>query len=305
MVLAVRLFVADAARLSEAHQSYAVDQMEHFREYRGRYEVSLKPSIDAKAIIKKAMAAHLRETAYGRCQVEDFSNEEKFALFVFHEDEVTPLDRFNDRGVVEPDWQRPVIRLAAVFQYETSTLLIKAPRRAEREKLRDVFAEVVIGDATYFAGAGAEDPAQPEREPAKFCFDPLRAATFDFPTQAGDEDKLEEVLIVQVVARSGHADVRRVMLEFKRGLPLSAARVVLAEHGINVDVDVIEGVRLQFRFEGTGRMKYRTVSLLNPNSSNLNDTERDRAIRRHLKEWGIDASERRSGVGAAAVEAAA
>ena len=77
------------------------------------------------------------ETAFGaRCQVEDFANDEKFALFIFHEDEVAPFDRFNDKGVVEPDWQRPVVRLAAVFQFETSTLLVKAPRVAEREKLR-------------------------------------------------------------------------------------------------------------------------------------------------------------------------
>ncbi|MCG3173799.1 MAG: hypothetical protein GMKNLPBB_02001 [Myxococcota bacterium] len=37
-------------------------------------------------------------------------------------------------------------------------------------------------------------------------------------------------------------------------------------------------------------------SLLNPNNSNLNDTERDHVIRRYLKEWGIDASGRRSPV---------
>ena len=36
-----------------------------------------------------------------RCQVEDFANNEKFALFIFHEDEVAPFDRFNDKGVVE------------------------------------------------------------------------------------------------------------------------------------------------------------------------------------------------------------
>ncbi|MFM2421098.1 MAG: hypothetical protein RL385_5821, partial [Pseudomonadota bacterium] len=121
--LAVRLFVADEKRFAEAHQTYAVDMMEHLKEFHGRYPVTLKPTPEAKARMKLAMASHFRDTAFGaRCQVEDFANDEKFALFVFHEDEVAPFDRFNDKGVVEPDWQRPVIRLAAVFQFETSTL---------------------------------------------------------------------------------------------------------------------------------------------------------------------------------------
>jgi hypothetical protein len=118
--------------------------MEHLTEFHGRYPVTLKPTAEAKTAMKAAMASHFRETAFGaRCQVEDFANDEKFALFIFHEDEVAPFDRFNDKGVVEPDWQRPVVRLAAVFQFETSTLLVKAPRVAEREKLRDLFARAL------------------------------------------------------------------------------------------------------------------------------------------------------------------
>jgi hypothetical protein len=245
--------------------------------------------------MKLAMASHFRDTAFGaRCQIEDFANEEKFALFVFQEDEVAPFDRFNDKGVVEPDWQRPVIRLAAVFHFETSTLLVKAPRTTEREKLRDLFAEIFVGDAEYFEDA-TKSP--------KFCFDPLRDSDFDFPTRGFD--KIEEVSLVRLVAKPGHRDVKRVTIEMKPGLSIEGVRMVLAEHGVDLGVDAIDGVRLQFRFEGKGRTKYRTVSLFNPNSSNLNDTERDRVIRRYLKEWGIDASGRREAVGAAVLEAAA
>jgi hypothetical protein len=293
--LAVRLFVADEKRFAEAHQTYAVDMMEHLKEFHGRYPVTLKPTPEAKARMKLAMASHFRDTAFGaRCQIEDFANEEKFALFVFHEDEVAPFDRFNDKGVVEPDWQRPVIRLAAVFHFETSTLLVKAPRTTEREKLRDLFAEIFVGDADYFEDA-TKSP--------KFCFDPLRDSDFDFPTRGAD--KIEEVSLVRIVAKPEHRDVKRVTIEMKPGLSVEGVRMVLAEHGVDLAVDAIDGVRLQFRFEGKGRTKYRTVSLFNPNSSNLNDTERDRVIRRYLKEWGIDASGRREAVGAAVLEAAA
>jgi len=293
--LAVRLFVADEARFLEAHQAHALDMMEHLTEFHGRYPVTLKPTAEAKTAMKAAMASHFRETAFGaRCQVEDFANDEKFALFIFHEDEVAPFDRFNDRGVVEPDWQRPVVRLAAVFQFETSTLLVKAPRVAEREKLRDLFAQVFVGDPSYF-----EDT----NKSPKFSFDPLRDDDFDFPVRGFD--KIQDVSIVRVVAKPASRDVKRVTVEMKPGFTVLGVRGLLGEHGVDLASDAIHGVRLQFVFEGKGRSKYRTVSLFNPNNSNLNDTERDRVIRRYLKEWSIDASGRRSPVEAAALEAAA
>lgn len=293
--LAVRLFIADEARFLEAHQAHALDMMEHLTEFHGRYPVTLTATPEAKTAMKAAMASHFRETAFGaRCQVEDFANDEKFALFIFHEDEVAPFDRFNEQGVVEPDWQRPVVRLAAVFQYETSTLLVKAPRVSEREKLRDLFAQLFIGDADYF-----EDTTKSP----KFCFDPLRDDDFEFPVRGFD--KIEDVSIVRVVAKPASRDVKRVTVEMKPGFTVLGVRGLLDEHGVNLASDAIHGVRLQFVFEGKGRSKYRTVSLFNPNSSNLNDTDRDRVIRRYLKEWGIDASGRRTPLEAAAGEAAA
>lgn len=293
--LAVRLFITDEARFLEAHQAHALDMMEHLTEFHGRYAASLRPTAQAKAAMKAAMAEHFRATAFGaRCQVEDFANDEKFALFIFHEDEVAPFDRFNEQGIVEPDWQRPVVQLAAVFEVETSTLLVKAPRVAEREKLRDLFAQIFVGDPSYF-----EDTTKSP----KFCFDPLRDDDFDFPVRGFD--KIEEVSIVRVVAKPASRDVKRVTVEMKPGFTVLGVRGLLEQHGVDLACDTIHGVRLQFVFEGKGRSKYRTVSLFNPNSSNLNDTDRDRVIRRYLKEWGIDASGRRTPLEAAADEAAA
>ena len=292
--LAVRLFVANAKRFAEAHQAYAVDMMDHFREFQGRYDVRLVPTPEAKQRMKRAIELHLRSTAFGaRCQVEDFASDEKFAIFVFHEDEMAPFDRFNDQDVIEPEWQRPVVRLAAVFHRESSTLLVKASRKPEREKLRNLFAELIVGDKDYFADASSSP---------KYCFDPIRDPDFDFPTRGSD--KIDEVSVVRVVAQSSHRDAKRLTLEMKPGLSIDGLGMVLGEHGIELANDPIDGIRLQFTFQGKGRGKYRTVSLFNPSTSNLNDTDRDRVIRRYLKEWGIDAGAR-AALDAAAVAPAA
>lgn len=293
--LAVRLFVSDSRRFAEVHQSYAVDMMDNRREFQGRYPVHLRPNPEAKARMKEEMATYFRDTACGvRCQVEDFVSDEKFALFIYHEDEVIPVDRFNAEGLVEPVWQRPVVRLAVVFDAETCSLFVKAPRSVERDKLRDLFATIFIGNPDYFEGTGDEPT---------FCFDPLRDSDFDFPTRGAD--KIEDVSVVRLVVKTGSRYVKRQTIELVPGLTIDGMRRHLADCGADLDGVLIEGVRLQFQFEGRGRSKYRTVNLHNPNSSNLNDTERDRTIRRYLKEWGIDANGRRAALGASALYARA
>jgi len=291
--LALRLYLDDRRAFFDAYKDYSVDAMEHGKEYRGRGPVKVKPSHAAKRRMEAEIQQHFRETAFGaRCQVEDHANEEKFALFVYHEDEVTPLERFTSEGTVTTDWQRPVLRIAAVFHFDSATLQVKASRRAEREKLRDLFAQVYVGEPDYFTN---------ETVP-KFCFDVLRREDFRFPTLP--IDKVDEVSVVKVVTRPAGEDVRRVIVELEPGLSMHGVHTVLGDHGIDVMSEIIDGVQLRFMFEGRGRSRFRTVSVFNPNSTNLRDTARDRVIRRYLRQWGIDGNLRKT-VAAPALEAAA
>ena len=225
------------------------------------------------------MRTHFRQYAGGaRCQVEDFAGADKFAIFIFHEDELAPTDTFDDQGVVIPVWQRPVVRIAAVYYPETCTLLVKAPRKPEREKLRDLFAEIFVGDRDFF-----EDLS---RSP-KYSFLPLENSRFDFPTHLADG--IEDVCVTRVVMRPPHSAVNRLSIDFVPKQRLLEVHAVLADHGLAFNSDLIDGIRLQFTFtHGKGRGRFRTISLTNPNSTNLRDTVQDRVIRRYLKEWKID-----------------
>lgn len=293
--LALRLFVAAPAAFLQLHQGWLVDSLEHLKEYAGRYPVVPKPSAKAKAALRDAMRAYLRNTEFGpRCKVEDFANDEKFALFVFHEDELTPTDRFTDDDDLEPMWERDVVRLAAVFHYETNVLMVKARRKAEREKLRDLFAEHILQDELYFFDA---------RSSPRFSFRPLGDEAFRFPPVLGSG--LVGVTVKKLFIRPAEGEVKHVTLDFKTEVALPSVHEAIRRFGIDLDHDTVVGAQLRFVFEGRGRSRTRTVSLFNPNSSNLNDTPRDRIIRRHLRLWGFDANLRRTVVAGGAVEAAA
>lgn len=99
--------------------------------------------------------------------------------------------------------------------------------------------------------------------------------------------------------------MKHVTLDFKTEVALPSVHEAVRRFGVDLDHDTVEGAQLRFVFEGRGRSRTRTVSLFNPNSSNLNDTPRDRIIRRHLRLWGFDANLRRPVVAGGAVEAAA
>lgn len=294
--LALRLYLEAPADFDRCHQNYAVDMMEHFQEYRGRHPVVVHASAEAKAEMKAAMADHFRQNAGGsRCQVEDFEGEDKLALFIYHEDEVTPVEQFDEAGTLVPIWQRPVVRVAAVFYPETCTLLVKAPRRPERETLRDLFAEIFVGEEDYFEDASVNP---------KFSFGALARRDFLFATSP--VDGVDHVSVTRLVVQPSSVQTQRVTLDFRPGLPLVAVHRALEHHGIDLDSDRVVGARLQFQFaDGHGRARFRTVSLFNPNSTNLRDTFRDRIIRRYLKEWGFDGSRPAFPVGAPPLAAAA
>ena len=134
-------------------------------------------------------------------------------------------------------------------------------------------------------------------------FEPLKDPSFVFPALPGSQ--LVSVGVQRVVVRPVDSDVRRMTLDFREPLTTSRALEGLATFGVDVRRDTIDGVNLRFTFEGTGRSRTRTVSLFNPNSSNLSDTPRDRIIRRHLKRWGFDANAAHAAVGPAPLEALA
>lgn len=293
--LALRLFLASPGAFQQLHQGWVVDSLQHMKEYAGRYPLRPKPSARAKAELKEALRAYLQRTAFGpRCHVEDFANEEKFALFVFLEDELKPTDKFTESEDLESVWEREVVRLAAVFDYETSVLSVKAAHREEREQLRDLFAEHVMQDALYFIDAYSAP---------RYAFGRIADPRFHFTPIAGSE--VVAVTVQKLVVHPADGDVRRVTLEFKGTPTLEQVRAGLQAHGLRVPGDTIDGVHLRFVFEGTGRSRTRTVSLFNPNSTNLSDTPRDRIIRRHLKAWGFDANSRRQAVVTGPLQAAA
>lgn len=278
--LAVRLSLDALDQFASVHQRFLIEIMDHLTEYRGKRVVAVKASTWAKSAMRNAMAEHFREHAGGaRCKVEDFEAPDKFALFIHHEDEVTPTDTFDDQDQIVPIWQRPVVQIAAIFYPEHSTLMVKAPNKMDREKLRDLFASLFIGEADFFQDVSGE-PA--------FDLNVLKRENLDFPTRPADH--IQSVSVVKLVLKAPQRDVRRLVFEFTSGLTMEGIAQVLSQRGLQLAELQFDAAHLRVTFDNVkGRARDRTVSLQWPNRSNLRDTPTDRKIRTYLKEWGLDA----------------
>ena len=277
--LAARLSLIAPAAVTKLHQQYMVEMMEHLTEYRGKRQLEIKASARTKKAMADAMSEHFRENAGGaRCQVEDYEGPDKFALFIHHEDEVTAVDKFNEQNQIVPDWQRPVVQIAAVFYPDVCTLMVKAPKKVDREKLRDLFAQIFVGEKDFFEDVSGEPT---------FDFSSLKRVETSFRTKPAD--KVADVGIAKLVLKAPQVGVKRIVFEFA-GLSIEGVRDALSKRGLQLAEADIDAAHLLFRFaEVKGRAQYRTVSMYRPNRSNLRDTARDRMIRRYLKEWRIDA----------------
>ncbi|MDP3277750.1 MAG: hypothetical protein Q8Q09_21380 [Deltaproteobacteria bacterium] len=289
--LAMMLHLAAPQALQSAHRRYAVDMLEHCKEYVGRAPLEITCLEESKSRMKTAMSEHFAKTlGSDRCHVEDYEDGEKLALFIYHEGALEPDDRFDSDGVLLPVWTRPVVRVAAVFFRTSNTLLVKTPRASERELLRDLFARSYVGRDDYFV-----DPGKRPR----FSFAPLRRPAFDFAV-APDCD-IDAVFVTSITLRGGPAKIRRIQLYFARDATLDQVHNAVYDLHQEIDPEFVEAVRLRFVFRsGSGRARERTVTIANPNTTNLRDTPRDRVIRNYLALWGFDVRNNHDAVGLSA-----
>ena len=277
--LAIHLYAFDAGAFAACHREYSSDHTAHFTEYRGKRAVTINATPALKERMRLKMKPFIRTQAGGaRCHFEDYQNSEKLAYYVYCEGEVISRDTLNDDEKVEALLERSVVRLAAIFSFDDFTLWVKAPTKALRNKLCALFAEEVIGDRNYFL-----DPEWVPRFSFNWLRDSTRRLVADLSLGIAD------AWVSQLIVAPATGRVRRPSMSFDKGMSLADVHFAAKEKGVDLKCCDIIGVDIRFAMRGTGGGRFRTITLRNPNSTNLNDTPRDRAIRKCLRLWGLEA----------------
>ena len=273
--LAMTLFLDYRDAFQWAYDWQYMDSFSGLKDFKGRYPTTITASPEKKEQLRDAWREFAVGAAKGeRCSVEDFQGVDKFALVIYHEDYVRPVERFDDQENVVPDLHRPVVKVAVFFYHDDQVLKVKAPTKAVVEKIRDLFAEIFAEDPDYFVRPETDD---------RFDFSPLQDPEFKFVHD--EADQIEFVRLVGLTFRAPVAGKPTISIAAKEDLRDG----MLDNLGFSLAGLEVSGVKIQFKFPGaTKKAGSRTASLSLPNSSNLGDVENDRTIRSYLRSWGIE-----------------
>jgi hypothetical protein len=268
--LALTLLLAQRNEFETAHDWWAIDHFQGYTDFRGRRAVAVANPNAGEPRLRDAFSEFLRRQEKGiEIQVDVYSDTNKLAFVVSHEDYVKSVERFRDHELtVERD--RPVFYATMVYYPGLGKLKVKAAKNELVEFARDAFAEHVVGDQSFF-----------QHQDVRLIYD-LDRFKRPWRFETNPADKIEHV---RVVGLGFHPEpTSKDTIEVKSyGSLLQRLR----QMNVNLDAVKVKFVSLWFKFPGKGRSGSRTVTLSMPNRNNLGDSKNDQLIEKYLVEWEI------------------
>lgn len=272
--LAMRLFLDHRQALDEVLAIYRVEQTDNWRLFRGKEP--REPKLTPRAL--KRAAADLREVLWKRrmsreCFPRHIPQQEREIIEFLHEDYSEAI--YSLRGEeMRVEWRRPVRHPTAIYRASTGVIKVKVFRDDDliRDRLLRAIGTHLFGEAGFFLGPDAE----------------MRL----------DLTRLRERPDLSTQQQDGITRVDVIALELRRvGTGTATARFgatdtdsmysLLQEFAPNPEQVNVRHARMRFKFAGKRNAGQRTITLTEPNSSNLGDDDYDRIIEKCLCRWGL------------------
>lgn len=274
--LGLLLKVELAPGLATAMQSFAIDSMECQTEYAGKRAIAVTPTGPMRNRLRAALARRFRESCGSdRCVIDEHRDDERLAMFVWHETVAIPGERFDERGELVTQLRRDVASMAAIYDQTTGMLLVKAPRDTHRQMIRQLFGEVLFDDVDFF-----QTPSTP-----RFQFEVLGRHGFVLPPSP--HHGIARVGVARITLSPASRHMNEVSLHFEPPVPVETVREQALCHQFDLQLVDITEVTLKVTLSKNGASRTRTVHLRSPNTSNLNESQSDRSIREYLAEVGL------------------
>jgi len=268
--LAMILFLDHPDALNAAHDWWGIDHFQGYTDFRGMDPLEIEDHDKGQPQLKSAFSAFLASRERGvDIEVDVYSDTNKLAYVVCHEDYIKSVERFREHKlVVEKD--RPVFYATMVYYPRLGKLKVKATKNELVDFSRDAFAEHIIGREDFF-----------QHTDVRLMYDLDRfKRLWRFETDPADG--IEWVRVVGI--RFHPVPTSKDTVDVK-----SYTNLQQRLRDMNVDLDrvKINRVSLCFKFPGKGRSGSRMVNLSIPNHNNLSDSKNDQVIERYLVEWEI------------------
>lgn len=275
--LAATLFLESEISFKRAWSEFYIDDFAFRVKRKGKDDRQPKVSAGTKERLQRRIQLFYKAGGEGHrnCKVEDHDDENRFAIFLYHEHRVRYREKFDENGILLSEEDKPVEQAMAVYYKHTHVLMVKVRQKKLRAELITLMGELYFDDPYFFDHALARE----------FDLSPLADPKFDFPFRPADG-----ISSVSVEGFSfWHPDARLGLL---KDVPCPQGHVAaLAALGLTQDQVDYYGVKIKFAPDGRIHRYNRTACISLPDRINLGDTPRDRLLTKYLDEWGFFATE--------------
>lgn len=268
--LAIQIFRKDKKIFFEILLWYNINNMDTFRDFKGN-KPSEPQNKNIETFKNKLIEFFKAQSRGNQINIDVYTKPNKIAYIIDYGDYLKKVNIFDEKETFKSVKQRQAKSITILYYPNLAKFQIKCSDHLTLNTVRDLFAEILIGDKDFFSNSDKIE-----------FYDLNKLVSMreeDFSTSQVDD--ISEVNITNIEACLTEDEEGGIIVKHPKKLMQA-----LEDKGLYLEQLKILRVNISFKFK-TGRGNKRTIILKSPNISNLKDSPRDEVIKKYLKNWEI------------------
>ena len=239
--------------------------------------------VAAREAFRAAAAAYFAGRYLGRyCDVRWYPEDDEVCILVLHGKNAMTAN-VEDNGAERTLTYREIAQDTIRYHSASGRVWISATTAGERKRLAELFAEHLLGDPEFFAGADAD---------RIYTLDPIRERGSEFRFNHAWDPDINSIIIKEIQVDEGEHKVNGRMRFSPWAITVRDSQdAVWRLLDMAPDIDLrdlrINYVKIEFRIESGGREHKIVVTVKPPNVASFRNHAFERKILEHLERHGI------------------
>lgn len=237
----------------------------------------------ARTAFKAAASAYFANRYLGRyCDVRWYPEGDEVQILVLHGKNAMTAN-VEDNGAERTLTYREIAQDTIRYHAASGRVWISASAAVERKKLRELFAEHMLGDCEFFPG---------DDNQRLYTLDPIRKQSAAFRFHHAWDPQVLRVLVKEIQVDEGEHEVDGKTRYSPWAMTVRDSRDAIGRLiDLAPDIDLedlrIGYVKLEFRFDVDGKQVSVIVKVKPPNVASFRDHSFEKQIMEHLERNGI------------------
>lgn len=268
--IALKMLSLNEKAFDEAYGWYSISQIDNYKDYKGKEDKKI--TTKNISLFKSDIIDSLKKEARGNnINIEMYTNEDCFAMIIYFGNYLKNYDLFEDGEFVTKK-QRHAKSLTLIYYHKTGKLRLKTPLPKLGKLVISLFAKYFLEDETFFYKSH------------KCKFFNLNLLKYMKPKDllTCPSDNIAEVIVKRLHIYLNSDKFSKLFIEFPDDI-----HTICEERNFDIDELIVYHAEVQFKFANSGPSNSKIYKFTEPNISNINDSPRDKMVRKYFIKWKI------------------